>query len=357
MNLSIKAKNKILVLIFTIMPGANRVITFFLLSIIYNVDIFSNFSASYSFSIIISMIGGVGIGTSILKHGITLDHLSLLNAVCIGLLISIPAITLIYFLFQFQFTFISMLICGAGFTANQIFRHQVLVNKDFLLGSISELILLTPLIFLPLFKTDPLFFIGIFYIFTFTVLSYSKSEKKEIYNRYTIKESIIIGYSNLISTGILFFLPIICNEMTTDDIAALIGLLITVAGIVTVFPRAIVSYHIKDIQLVFLEKKELEYFKRTKELKTNIINIMLIGFIIMFSYTAFISRQIIIYDVLIINIAIASFLFLGQYSIIETTLINLIGKEKISIALNVFCFLIFGVSYFIVVNLQPLNSI
>ncbi|RFU90116.1 MULTISPECIES: hypothetical protein [Citrobacter] len=343
---------KLSALAFTTLPGANRVVLFYIIAHVTTTHYFGLFSSAYSYAIILSMVGGVGVGTEMLKYGAELGIVGFIKASLWAVVISLfsGVIILLSFGNVIQLSFLGVALLSIGLTMNQILRYMIIVKKNFLVGAINELIfILPPLIFIFYRKLDILTVLGSLYIIQslLVVLLFFKDKKHNI----NAKEAFLIGHSNLISSGILYFLPIISLILAGSDITKVITLMVTTAGIITVFPRAILNMSIRDFQ-TYIQHDKVKYAAKSNEFKRQVSAIMLFGIIIMIAYGAFAAKDVSLLSVIFIGFSIALFIFLGQYSILETTMINLVGKEKLSLMLNLVSFLIFLATFFI---LQYIN--
>lgn len=87
---------------------------------------------------------------------------------------------------------------------------------------------------------------------------------------------------------------------------------------------------------------------------------MMLGFVAMISYVYIAAKDASTIEILIVGLCIFSFISVGQYSIIESTLINLVGKEKLSLLLNAITFTIFIIMYYVMhkfISFPPLIAI
>ncbi|EMG7940809.1 hypothetical protein V5L02_004617, partial [Enterobacter hormaechei] len=130
------------------------------------------------------------------------------------------------------------------------------------------------------------------------------------------KGAFYIGNSNLISSGILYFLPMIAFSLSGAEITSIISLMVTAAGIITVFPRAMLNLKVKELHLILLNNKE-QYYDQSRCFKKQIIYIMLLGFIAMMGYVYLAAKNASTIEIMIVGLCIFSFISVGQYSIIE----------------------------------------
>lgn len=347
---------KLSVLAFTVLPGANRVVLFYIISHVTTTQYFAFFSSAYSYAIVMSMIGGVGVGTVIIKYGSEFGIVNYIKIASIAIILSSIAGGIIIFSFWevTRLGIIGLLLMSIGLTMNQIIRYMIIVKKNFLIGAINEVIfILPPFVFLFIKDINIIILLGSLYIIQSLLTAFFCF----VDNGKTIKlrEAFIIGHSNLVSSGILYFLPIASLSLVGPVITKAVSLMITTAGIITVFPRAMLNMKIVDIQSLYNNDRG-EFLKESARFKNRVACIMLLGVIIMIAYGCLINRTSSIVDIIYIGLSLSLFIFMGQYTILETTLINLVGKENISLILNSLSFIFFVGVYYILKIIDLKNT-
>ncbi|MEG5692490.1 hypothetical protein [Enterobacter quasihormaechei] len=359
---SMMVSDKFWSLLFTVLPGVNRVVLFFIVSHVVTTHTFALFSSVYSIAVIISMIGGVGVGTVILKNNTEFGMLGFVKATIIGFVTSLCSALIILFFFRdvLASSWLGLIILSVGLIMNQILRYMIILNKNFKIGALNELVLMLPsLIFLMMSRMDLISILGIMYIIQsllIVLICFKNSNNPEL---SYFKGTFYIGNSNLISSGILYFLPMIAFSLSGAEITSIISLMVTAAGIITVFPRAMLNLKVKDFHLILLNNKE-QYHEQSRTFKKQILYIMMLGFVAMISYVYIAAKDASTIEILTVGLCIFSFISVGQYSIIESTLINLVGKEKLSLLLNAITFTIFIIMYYVMhkfISFPPLIAI
>ncbi len=101
---------------------------------------------------------------------------------------------------------------------------------------------------------------------------------------------------------------------------------------------------------------EANFLKESARFKNRVACIMLLGVIIMIAYGCLTNRTSSIVDIIYIGLSLSLFIFMGQYTILETTLINLVGKENISLILNSLSFIFFVGVYYILKIIDLKNT-
>lgn len=346
--------NKILALIYTVFPGANRVMLFFIAAKIMNISAFSDFSVAYSFAVIISMVGAIGVGTLIIKNEINLSLLKFIRYIFIAIYISLPVFLVSFFSDDIKNQILGIILLSIGLSANQIYRNEIILSKKFAHGILYEAsLMIFSILSVVLFCTHSIYYISTVYILFSLV--FKKIESKSLSNDYiNIKQAGYISYSNLISSGILYFLPIMSSSLSTVEVTKVVSLLVSVIGIVSVFPRALFNLKIKEIKNNLERKKTSQYKYEIKKYRLITSFIMILSVIAVSSYMFIMNTGIDYKYVFIFIMLVSIFIYIGQISIPETTMINMIGYEKYSLLLNLMIFLFFTTTYLIlkVVNVS-----
>lgn len=334
------------VICFTVLPGANRLVIFTLLSLYSTTDYFASFSTNYSFATVVSMLGGVGLGTLVIKNEWNLSLSRSLEFVFIALFLSLPLIIIGLFYFLTDKSSIAVILFSFSLVYHQCIRHELIVSKRFYRGACIELIIFIFSVLIVLFDfcLDKIYILSLLYLFVC-------SASKLIFNGVESDGSLsktqlsMIGYSNLISTGVLFLLPILSSEISSPEVTKIMMLIVTSAGIVTVFPRSIFNVNINKFKKSF-EEKDLDKFERLiMSFRIKVTLIMFCSFISVAVYVFYITDGFDIYSLLILSVPIFSFLFVGQLMIPEATLINIFGRERFSLVINVVSFSFFILSF------------
>lgn len=337
-------------LVFIGVPGLSRLILFYLLSIRLPTDEFANFSASYSVSLMFSMVGGIGCGMLIIKDEIKLNLYRLFYLSAFGTIFSLPI--LLFNWTKINSDIISVVLFGFSLVVNQLLRHVLILKQKLSIGALYELCILIIALAIPYLIGYGflLLALSINYMFIsllFTVISNRKAMSTYVVH-LNLKEAIYIGYSNLLSTGILFFFPVFSLQLTNSEISKVLGLVVSSIGIVSVFPRAILTNKIKELKVFYTDNNFYKYICEVKKFRRKVTIIMFLSLFLVLIYGYFIKTTLPYESVVIVIISIFSFLFVGQVSIPETTMCNMIGEGRFSFYWNLIVFTIFiGFYYFL----------
>ncbi|EOX7326256.1 hypothetical protein ACPVC1_002111 [Vibrio cholerae] len=343
-------KSKIINFIFSILPGANRVVIFFIAANLLTVNEFASFSAIYSIAVVVSMVGGVGIGTLVIKDELQLNVIGFFKLIFLSICVSLPVLVLCILYGQISDS-ISFIALSIALSANQIYRNEILFKKKFSFGVLYESSILISIIFSFFhFKYNALNEISTIYLIISILFKIIENNKRTYFN-ICIKQVSYISYSNLISSGILFMLPSMCLVLTTAEVTKSVSLLVSIIGVVSVFPRAIFNYGIKDVKNFLMDRDSIRYKEYIRKFRFYTSGIMFFSFILVNLYMYYINnsqRNELSFSMIFILISLVSvFIFIGQLFIPETTLVNMIGFEKYSLLLNALNFILFVTTYYV----------
>ncbi|EKK9972959.1 hypothetical protein V4F45_001566 [Vibrio parahaemolyticus] len=345
-------------LVFVALPGFSRLVIFYIAALMVDTNSFASFSSVYSLAIVVAMVGAIGSGLLILKDEIVVTVSSMLKFTVISVIVSLPVFFIFFLNSNDLELFVYLFILGLGLSANQVLRHSIILEKRFFLGAFYETVLiLSSLICIFLFTNHLIFSIGVSYILTSITFSLIKSPlNKDKKNNINIKSIMVIGYSNLASSGILFLLPTFSAVISEAEITKVTSLLVSVIGVVTVFPRAIYNLKIIDFKRLLEERDVCNYKISLFDYRKKVYLIMAMGILFVNFYALTIETDIPRINIFIYSLIISSFICIGQVFMPETNMMNFINKEKYLMFLNFFVFFLFFFSFLIIKNLNFLDG-
>ncbi|MDW3634235.1 hypothetical protein R8269_10940 [Vibrio sp. Vb0667] len=346
-------------LAFVALPGFNRLVIFYIAALMLDTNSFASFSSAYSLAVVVAMVGAIGSGLLILKDEIAVTVSSLLKFTVISVIVSLP----IFFIFFLNSNdvelFVYLFLLGLGLSANQVLRHSIILEKKFFLGAFYETVLiLSSLICIFSFTNHLILSIGISYIFISITFSLIKSplDNNNNNNSNNIKSIMVIGYSNLASSGILFLLPTFSTMISEPEVTKVTSLLVSVIGIVTVFPRAIYNLKVIDFKRLLEDRDVFNYKLSLFDYRKKVYLIMALGIFFVNSYALTIETDIPKINIFIYSLMMSSFICIGQAFMPETNMMNFINKEKYLMFLNFFVFFLFFLSFLIIKALNFLDG-
>lgn len=329
-------------LIFTAAPGVIRAMIFTLLYLSLPEFEYVESSISYSNAIIIGLVGGIGVGTALIKYESQIS--SSLWLFIMSIVISIPVY--VFFYVDSSDIFLKVLLMSIGILANFIFRFYIISFKRFYLGGVVEAINFLCLAGVSLLLPGEIYeAVFIVYISNLLVLSVIKSDRPALQESYhpLVKVSIFVGYTSLISSGLVFFLPSISGQWSDPELNKTLGLMIALIGIISIIPRAILNNELSNINRAIVNNDKALYEKISKKTKKLInivvipaVLILLVYVILMLGYMG--SQQ------LTLILMVGLFVYIGQFSLVESNVINFFGKEKFSFLINTVIFIVFMLS-------------
>ncbi|HCZ9397349.1 TPA: hypothetical protein O4H39_004626 [Vibrio alginolyticus] len=348
-------------LAFVALPGFSRLVIFYIAALMLDTNSFASFSSAYSLAVVVAMVGAIGCGLLILKDEIAVTVSSLLKFTVISVIVSLP----IFFIFFLNSNdvelFVYLFLLGLGLSANQVLRHSIILEKKFFLGAFYETVLiLSSLICIFSFTNHLILSIGISYIFISITFSLIKSpldnNNNNNNNSNNIKSIMVIGYSNLASSGILFLLPTFSTMISEPEVTKVTSLLVSVIGIVTVFPRAIYNLKVIDFKRLLEDRDVFNYKLSLFDYRKKVYLIMALGIFFVNSYALTIETDIPKINIFIYSLMMSSFICIGQAFMPETNMMNFINKEKYLMFLNFFVFFLFFLSFLIIKALNFLDG-
>ncbi|HAS6645048.1 TPA: hypothetical protein I7259_15490 [Vibrio parahaemolyticus] len=352
-------------LAFVALPGFSRLVIFYIAALMLDTNSFASFSSAYSLAVVVAMVGAIGSGLLILKDEIAVTVSSLLKFTVISVIVSLP----IFFIFFLNSNdvelFVYLFLLGLGLSANQVLRHSIILEKKFFLGAFYETVLiLSSLICIFSFTNHLILSIGISYIFISITFSLIKSpldnnnnnNNNRNNNSNNIKSIMVIGYSNLASSGILFLLPTFSTMISEPEVTKVTSLLVSVIGIVTVFPRAIYNLKVIDFKRLLEDRDVFNYKLSLFDYRKKVYLIMALGIFFVNSYALTIETDIPKINIFIYSLMMSSFICIGQAFMPETNMMNFINKEKYLMFLNFFVFFLFFLSFLIIKALNFLDG-
>lgn len=345
-------------LAFVALPGFSRLVIFYIAALMLDTNSFASFSSAYSLAVVVAMVGAIGSGLLILKDEIAVTVSSLLKFTVISVIVSLP-IFFIFFLNSNDIElFVYLFLLGLGLSANQVLRHSIILEKKFFLGAFYETVLiLSSLICIFSFTNHLILSIGISYIFISITFSLIKSPLDNNNNsNNNIKSIMVIGYSNLASSGILFLLPTFSTMISEPEVTKVTSLLVSVIGIVTVFPRAIYNLKVIDFKRLLEDRDVFNYKLSLFDYRKKVYLIMALGIFFVNSYALTIETDIPKINIFIYSLMMSSFICIGQAFMPETNMMNFINKEKYLMFLNFFVFFLFFLSFLIIKALNFLDG-
>ncbi|HAV1786725.1 TPA: hypothetical protein JG904_000696 [Enterobacter hormaechei subsp. xiangfangensis] len=350
--------NKLIWLGYTVSSGAARVIIFFLLTLVFVQKDIALFAVYYSFLTVAVIFLGQGLGTTLIKDGSEVS-MKYFNYVLLLSIAAASVITLALATPTLDLNLIDTLIFAGSLAClaiNQIYRYYYIYYKKALPGLIYDLLALVLfaagmlLCKLHLVSLKPLdiFFLAYFIATIINQIIYYIYVKRawitvsdsKAFNGLDWKFSLNVGFVGLISTGIVFLLPYFSRELLPDESMSVLGLTISIIGIISVFSRAYMNYFYRELVECAKSKEEKVYLAINK--KVIIISALVcFGSILPLIFYIKLSLSYITFnEILAIVVPVMLFTLSSQLSLVQSNIILFLGKEKISLIFNFFVFIV-----------------
>lgn len=354
--------NKILLLIVTAFPGINKLVLFFLIEKIYDINILGKFSNDYYLIQLFIIFTSIGISSLIMVNIPKIEnHIEFLSksitSVFLLCLLFMPIIYICYN-YNYLFSYYNALFLLISMSLNLIIRHyylsikkyKIVLQFDLILFLFICILLTLEINFLEVIDKISISYILVFFIF---ILSIKKINFK-ILKIEDFKESFHISSVSFLSAGIyLFFIPLI-NQKLGIEYTALMSIIFTLSSVMVLFPRALSTYYLPDISKNLLnDNLEKIYNKFFLYTVLSLIFLYFISIIILFLISNFIFKEL-------FNREYSNFLYLIFISSILVSQLslapsNLIVAAKKSLLLTKIGFYLVIFYLFILFILQILN--
>lgn len=371
--------NKLIWLGYTVSAGASRVIIFFLLTLVFPQKEIALFAVFYSFFTVAVIFIGQGLGTAIIKDGNEisikdLNYVLLLSIIVSSVMTCVLAVPSLELDINDALLFAGSLAC---LSINQIFRYYYIYYKKALPGLIYDLLALVLFVigiliygrYYPSIKPLNIFFASyliatiinqIIYYFCYVKNLRIVVSKLNGFGNFNWKFALNVGFVGLISTGIVFLLPYFSREILTDEIMSVLGLAISVIGIISVFSRAYMNYFYRELVECAKSKDEPVYLEINKKVIL-ISSLVCFGSIVPLVFYVKLSLDIVMFsDILLIVVPVMLFTLASQLSLVQSNLILFLGKERTSLYFNLLIFIVI-LSLFLVwknyINIQEIYLI
>lgn len=336
----LKNKNWLFSFYFTASPGILKACIFTMLYWTLSSAKYADFVVYYSNAIIVGLVGGVGVGTIIIRNQKKTSEA--IKMIILSFVISAPVF--LYFIFVKNDFALEFMIVSIGVLLNQIFRFYIISNSNLCYGGKIELLnflLIMPLLFM--FPEDPEWSIFFAYSSNALLLFYLTEESEKIKSTRYISDltsSSVIGYTSLISSGIVFFLPQVAHDWGNENLLSTLGIVLGVVGILSIIPRSILNSKLRKINEA-LSSKNISEFNLECVFVKKVTNRVIIPSIIVLIFYVLIQARNIDLGLIFFLSSMSVFIYVGQYSLVESNAVNFIGLEKLSLITNIIIFSLF----------------
>ncbi|WP_273858927.1 hypothetical protein [Photobacterium sp. GSS17] len=360
-------KERVLALCSSVMPGFYRLTVIFLIShfltfnVEKNVNLFvfiTGLCMFTSLGLSISLIKSTsGEKNTLLKNSVYFTHLSTL------ILISAAVIIIVSFFDFFELKEIgSVFLLLISLGCFQLERHFYLSDKNMkCLFYLDLLLIILTVCAFVIFGSENGINIISFSNVIIVLISwfFSKRFKKknvDIVNKEVTLTGIKLGYSNLISSGVMYILPMLMLSVASEKLVSIFSMVVTISGIILVFPRAALNTKIQklaeDARSGFVSKG---YYQQSNKIIRNIC-IAAYPLSIIASVIYLFFNGINIFQVepkmLIVIAVMLLMLLVGQLSLIDSMLIIFLNREMIALKYNTITFMSVIICYLIFSNLD-----
>lgn len=350
--------SKLLWLGFTVSSGLSRVVIFFVLAFLFSNNEIALFSVYYSFITVAVIFIGGGLGTALIKNGENINKKLFNMGFKFCLFFSIIA-TLFVGLPSFWFSYSDLIFFfGSLFflCINQYFRYYYTYSKRVVPGLIYDVLSLLFFIFTAFFvkkynlKTAPIEILFWSYMIS-TIINHIyylrlcldkqtlNNSSSDVTKMLNIRFAINVGFVGLISTGIVFLLPYFSQRLLDDSLMSILGMAISVIGVISVFARAYMNYYYKELIDCAKNNEQCTYHRLNSKVIRIATVVSSISLLPLIFYIHLTLPEISLYDVVSIVFPVLLFTLFSQFSLVQSNFLLFLGREKTSLLTNLYIFL------------------
>ncbi|CAH0534284.1 hypothetical protein VST7929_02200 [Vibrio stylophorae] len=345
------------------MPGLYRLFVLFLIARFSNDVLFIN---GFVFCLGLSMFSCLGVAIDFLRKISVKKENQMIGKHYIEAMLSMVAISLISCAIAMLFSggrsfgLCNMVVLLTSFGIMHLERHLLLAKSD-MKGVFKFDLIMIPAFFI-------LFFFGFDSVLAVSLsifISVCISRCHESYITWggcnisasgvwsSFIAGLKLGYSNVVSGGVIYLIPMFLSERQNADDLNVISLCIAVSGVVLVLPRAVFNFNLGKIASVSFDENYFAVLCKTKKM-INSACLFLLPISILFSFVYLavsgINPFVLDANLYVAMVVLMLVLIVGQLSLVDSNLIIFLHRELIAIFANsvifVVLFLLSVASYF-----------
>jgi len=239
-----------------------------------------------------------------------------------------------------------------------LFRHYYLARfvlvqilaMDVIVWIVTSLGLIVIWYFEKITTSNILLLIGFSYLASIVWPVFSLTRHKFNYVKNIIPIAVSMGFSNLVSGGVVNLAPSICFHIGSPALAGMVGLITNISSIALTVIRAFLLKIIPRISLAILDRNKNDFsdlfFRSKSKIRLIIfVNIILIQPLSFFTNFA-VQPSSSIYEVLLYTLLLSAFVCVPQFSAIESIIINFLDKTKFILIANlIHAFVVISVTF------------
>jgi O-antigen/teichoic acid export membrane protein len=289
------------------------------------------------------------------------EQFAIINGIMIqtilAILISCLALAVLFYIGVTK-NLVNSVIFVIGYSSYQLIRHFYFGKKEPLSLCFLELsILLISIAGLYFFSDSsqllayifsvPLMLVAVVWFLSETYRLMAEKAPIFEYQKNVTDKALYFGLANMASSGSLLLLVPVVNGYSNSTYAALVGLIVTLVGMVLIFSRTITSYYLPLMALSYQEKNYNIFEQQIKNCRKISISSIILMAIFLFLVCKIsgpifypdlyeLKWSITILVILILNIIVA------QVSLPDAAVIVVQEKSKLSVCINIIDFLFFA---------------
>lgn len=339
--------NKLFSFLITVTPGIYRLVVIFFINHFCAAGVIKDYVNIYILATGLSLFSGLGSSINLLKHSGGEVNNNVLKKNYVEHYISSIVLAIIVFILSLSINkslnYFYLFFCIMSLSTYQVFRHYYLSNKKFKTLLIFDVLNLTATIIIGLFDVM-LAIISSNLLFGFFLLLKSLSRNVEYKFKWVLISSCKLGYSNLVSSGVMYIIPSLILIISNSETAYVLSMVVTISSVIMIIPRVLMNNTIpqisKDARSGFVDYDTYNSFNK----KLLMICLFITPFAMITSYFYLFVNKVNIFNLgdgyFYIISSLMLMLVISQLSLLDSMLIYFLKKEKIALIANSIIFLL-----------------
>tara|TARA_Y100000588_G_scaffold154897_1_gene168932 strand:+ start:4470 stop:5696 length:1227 start_codon:yes stop_codon:yes gene_type:complete len=362
----VKNYEKLKWLLITVLPGFYRILLISLISLFTDAESAVTISNDFTMSVVLISLSGLGFSTYIIKESShttdnTVFYRVLVSSIFFFLIIAVPVIIIMEFLNLIidRYAVIVFVLSNVIYQCVKgvFFSRKNVSGLLFLEVSIYFFSVAFSYFLYSSFDNENAYLhaLSLSYLISILLvcLYFNLGCKEFKYSTLAIKkdfDGVKLGVSNLMTTGLMFFLPSFSRVLGGDDYVTVMATCASIIGMVAVIPRTYINTKLPEIAKKINEKSlDIKYYSRFSNKISMFLSLFspLSIFVIIF-YNKMISKDNLdLMELSVIVTLMVSVLWLGQLSFIHSRFVIFSGKVNFTLYINILIFAIFIITYLV----------
>lgn len=354
-------KKNIYAILSAVMPGAYRLIAIYMLNMLLLSDGSDLVVSQFVLVTGLCMFSSLGISTSYIKQAGGEELHAHANTVYITHLASLLLISLCVALASVLFHLVpvenaavfTLALLAIG--AYQLERHYYLASNELhkLFQMDCLLVVITAIGFVIGPNSNGLLLIaganGVALLISILISRRYAIKDVQWYNPQTLIMGVKLGYSNLVSGGVMYILPTLMLTVASDRLVSMLSMVVAISGAALVLPRAVFNTKIQKIASDARDGKvDNDFYAKTNKQIGLICLLSLPAILLLSLIYLYINGYHIMNEAPLMLGVITVMLFVlvvGQLSLLDSMLVIFLNKENVALKYNTITFVVMLLCY------------